>query len=908
MQLPVPETFNSHSSQIQTVLEFLKSDQNGLSQKAALARLEKVGLNELAQQDEINPARIFFRQFYSLMVGILVIAAVLSALFHHLIDAIVIAAIIVVNAIMGFIQEYKAERAIQALKKLVEPQVKVYRDGVIKVEHPRDLVPGDVVQLEEGDKIPADCRLLQVKNFQTMEASLTGESTPLEKQIEPVAATTSIAEQSNMVWMGTTVARGAAEAVVIKTGALTQFGQIATDLGSIDVAENHFEKKTRNLTKQMAVMALSLAAATFVVGFFIRQFGLEEMLLYTIATLVSALPEGLPIILVIVLAVGAQKMAQRNAIVRKLSATETLGVVSVIVTDKTGTLTQNKMAARAVALPGSPVMVTDDLPENFTSFSAEKMVEISSVCHNVRELAPASTTKSAKNGAEATKLDLIGDPTEQAIYNFAREFLSNPTGSSISVPHKLDDLPFVQELRLRASLVELASGKKEYFVVGAPEMLVRQCTQLLRDDETFDMTALERNHLSAQVRQMTAKAMRVVALAYQPVSKGVKSIDPDKLDDLILVGFLGLIDPPRPDVAAAIASARSAGIQVVMATGDHPQTAQAIAREIGLLGPEDSAKTAVITEAQISKMSDAELKKRLKQLRVFARLTPSSKFRLAKLLQSRGEVVAMTGDGVNDAPALKQANIGISMGVTGTDVAREASEIVLADDNFASIINAIEEGRTQFRNVRRTSCFLVVTSVAQSVALLIALFLGFPLPLLPLQILWLNIVTGGVTDVALAVEPSHPDILKVPPRVTQENILSRSMMPLLIGLSLVTIIIILSVFALSLPHGLEYARTSTFVALSLVLLSMMFTMRSLHGSIRKVGIFANKVVWFVFIFSLALLLIAVYFPPLQKVMRFVPLSPWVILSLAVWASGVFFLGELIKQIAPVQPRYRRVRL
>jgi P-type Ca2+ transporter type 2C len=904
MLLPIPDSFNPHSSQIETVLSFLKTEKTGLSSRSAHARQEKIGWNELPQSDQISPLRIFSRQFFSLMVGILVIAAILSIIFQHLVDAIVIVAIIIINAIMGFVQEYKAERAIQALKKMVEPQVKVYRDGVLTVENPRILMPGDVIQLEEGDRVPADCRLLQVRNFQTMEASLTGESSPIDKQLEPVQVQASVAEQTNMVWMGTTIVRGAGEAVVVRIGSQTQFGQIAADLKSIKPQENHFEKKTRSLTKQMASLAIGSAAATFLVGFFVRQFELEEMLLYTIATMVSALPEGLPIILVIVLAVGAQRMAQRNAIVRKLSATETLGVVSVIVTDKTGTLTQNKMQARSIALPGLPAVVIDELGQEAEVGNFEKLIEISSVCHNVRE---RSQSHSSGNSVSHDS-DLIGDPTEQAVYNFSRKFLGSDLGRGVLTPHKIDDLPFVQELRLRASLVELNSGKKELFSVGAPELLLRRCNRMLRQGELVDLTPAERNRLVAQVHKLTDQAMRVLAFAYLPVTKSTKEIDPEALQEMVFVGVLGIVDPPRPDVARAIVAARSAGIQVIMATGDHPQTATAIAREIGLLKPEDSTGDSVLTESHLEKLSDAELKRKLKMVRVFARLTPSSKLRLAKLLQSRGEVVAMTGDGVNDAPALKQADIGISMGITGTDVAREASEIVLADDNFASIVNAIEEGRTQFRNVRRTSCFLVVTNVSESVALLAALVIGFPLPLLPLQILWSNVITGGVTDVALAVEPSHPDVLQVPPRVTQENILSRSMMPLLLGIATATIVIILGVFAIALPHGLDYARTSVFVVLSITQLSMMFTMRSLHGSLAKIGLFTNRAIWWVFLIALALLLAAIFFPPIQNLMGFVSLSAQDMFALTVLASAVFFLGELIKQISPIRPRYRRVRL
>jgi Ca2+-transporting ATPase len=778
---------------------------------------------------------------------------------------------------------------------------------------PQDLVPGDILVLDEGDKIPADARVISCKNLQTIESALTGESYPTEKTSRTLSASASLSDQTNIVFMGTLVSRGVAEVVVVATSISTQFGKIAENLQTITELPNHYEKRTRKLSSQMVVVAVSSAAITFLVGFFIRQFELYDMIIYTIATLVSALPESLPIILVLVLAVGAQRMAKRNAIVRRLPATETLGVVSVIMTDKTGTLTKNEMQAQRILLPHQDIievhageaedtierlLTQNNQPLIFDKHQQlQKILTIAALCNNLTQWVDTLGSGTFKNK------ESVGDPTEHALLQLAiKTGMYDKTYSNL--PEKIDDLPFVQELRLRASLVSdrTDSHEKEVLVIGAPEAIIERCSFYMHNNKIDRWKKSEKDAFITETHALTNQAMRVIACAYVKTSPQQKKVSKSDLQNLVFVGCVGLFDPPRPEVNQAIATALAAGIRVIMATGDHPKTALAIAKQIGLL-PETASESSVLTQDEISELTDVDLKEELQTKIILARLTPSTKLRVAKILQEQGHVVAMTGDGVNDAPALKQADVGIAMGKKGTDVAREASEIVLADDNFSSIVNAIEEGRVQFSNVRRTSYFLIATNVAESLGLLIALLLGFPLPLLPLQILWLNIVTGGVTDIALTTEPAHKDVMRVKPRNPSENILIANFIPLFLTIVASMVLVLLGVFLYFLPEGVEKARTAAFAVISISQLFNMFTMRSLHQSVFEIGLFSNKIVNIVFCISLTLMLIVMYIPKLQQTFGFVSLTQYELSGIAVISLLVFVAAEVVKKIRPAGSTY-----
>lgn len=896
-------TSQPHGLEAQQVLSELDVTlEYGLTSSEAANRLQLFGENSLPIDSAITPFAIFLRQLKSVMVVILFAAALLSWVLGHPLDAGVIFGLIIVNILIGFYQEYKAEQAISSLKKLVETDVKVRRDGELLLLKQKELVPGDILLLEAGDKIPADCRLVVAQNFQTIESALTGESSAVEKETTQVASAALIPERSNMIYMGTLAAAGTAEAVVVATATYTQLGQIAERLGEIKQTETHYDQITRKLSTMMAVVAVCSAIITFIIGYFVRQFDLYQMITFTTATLISALPESLPIILVVVLTIGAQRMAKHHAIVRRLSSIETLGVVSVIMTDKTGTLTLNQMRARQLQFPDQAPISIDQKKKRIDSAESNLIQNGQPVFFDQNEqlnlaLQIAGTCHTIKKGKSG---QLIGDPTEAALYALAAQ-VGLYHSKKECLPKKMDDMPFVQHLRLRACLAQQDMKNTRLFVVGAPESVLERTTSVYSEKGDLSWNSDTKETVTDQIKGMTSQGMRVLALAYKEVPPGNDNIELNQLTDLTYVGALGLIDPPRPEVREAIKTARQAGIRVVMTTGDHPLTAKAIALEVGLI---NETATSVLTEKEVSEMSDFQLLKAMETTSVFARLSPNSKLRIAQLFQSRGHVVAMTGDGVNDAPALKQADVGISMGQVGTDVAREASDIVLADDNFASIINAVREGRTQFGNVRRTSSFLIITNVAESAALLLTLLLGFPLPLLPLQILWLNVITGGVTDFALATEPSHDNVMKVAPRDPKENIITPTLLPLFLSIVVAMVILVLGVFVFFLSEGETKARTAAFAVLSVTQLLNMINLRALHHSVLKIGLFSNATVNYVFVISFALMLLVLYVPFLQNLFNFAPLS-LAELSSIIAASVILFLGaELIKQFYPAGTKYR----
>ncbi len=881
-----------HSISPEALLEKLESSGKGLSKEEAGKRLEKHGRNEIPEKKARNPVLIFLKQFNNMMIYILILAALISFLIGHMVDVYVIVAIVVINGIIGFFQEYKAESAIRALKKMIVPHAKVYRGDLMQIDA-RELVPGDVILLEEGDRIPADARLIEMKNLRTVEASLTGESFPVEKSLKALHEKTPMADRKNMVWMGTFVAGGTARAVVVSTGASTEIGKVAEHIGNIKRGRSHFEEKTDKLAKQMALLACIGAFLIVPIGFFVGEFSFTEIFLFAIASLVSGIPEGLPAVMAIVLATGAHKMAGRKAIVRNLPATETLGIVDLIATDKTGTLTENTMNVEEIFLPGEPVIkVTGSGWKPFGDFMQErgkifplenpqlsKLLHISSVCNN-----------SSLND----DYTIIGDPTEAALVVLAEKAGLARRELKES---RMDDLPFNPELKYRASLSVLVEEerRKEIYVVGAPEAVLEHSSHVMRNGVRMEKNSENKGEILEKVDGMTGKAMRVLALAYRPAAPESVSLSEDMVTELTFVGIVGMIDPPRPEVRLAIAKAMRAGIRVIMTTGDHRGTALAIAKEIGLASGGET-----LTERELLDMSKKEFGEAVRTVNVFARLTPGMKLKIAETLQNQGHVVAMTGDGVNDAPALKKSDIGISMGIIGTDVARESSEIILADDNFATIVNAIEEGRIVFENVRKASFFLVTTNFAEHMTFLSALLLFRNLVLLPTQILWLNLVTDGVTGVSLAMEPGHGDVLEGRPRKPKEDILSREIVPFLLLMMSIMVILTIAVFSFFLPH-MEKARTGAFVIMSLTQLFNLLNMRSLDKSVFRIGLLSNRYSAGALLLSAGFLFLVVYVPFFQEIFNFVPLSPVELASAIALSSLVLWAGELYKFIVNKRP-------
>ncbi|UCG95239.1 MAG: HAD-IC family P-type ATPase [archaeon] len=880
-----------HSMPPEEVLRTLGSGPRGLSNEEAEKRLEKYGRNEIPEKKATNPVFVFLKQFNNLMIYILIVAALISFLIGHVIDTYVIVFVIFVNAAIGFVQEEKAETAIRALKKMIVPHAKVYRGDLVKTDA-RSLVPGDVILLEEGDRIPADARLLDIKNLRTVESSLTGESFPVDKQLKVFPEKTQLADRKNMVWMGTFVAGGRAKAVVVHTGMQTAIGKVAEDIGKIEKKKTHFKNKTDKLAKQMAIIASAGAFIAFPIGYFVKGIEFSQIFLFTIASLVSGIPEGLPAVMAVVLALGARRMAKRNAIIRTLPATDTLGVVNVIATDKTGTLTENTMNVRRVVLPGQEEIEVSgsgwEPQGNF--FQDKKKINPSENRHLSRLLKIASACNNSKVLKKDGRYEIMGDPTEAAILTLAKK------ASVDGFQDRIDDLPFNPELKYRASLSVLVEGdrKRQIYVVGAPEAVLQHSRYVFRSNVPEEMTKETEEDILGRVNKLTDKAMRVLALAYRDVSSDTKNLSEEMVKDLTFVGIVGMIDPPRPEAKEAVLKAKQAGVRVIMTTGDHKGTAIAIAREIGLVQEETPR---ALTEQELRELSEQEFEKVVSEVSIFARLTPGMKLRIAETLQKQGKIVAMTGDGVNDAPALKKSDIGVSMGIIGTDVARESSDIVLADDNFASIVNAIEEGRIVFNNVRRSSFFLITTNFAESVTFITGLLMfpkEFSLILLPTQVLWLNLVTDCVTGASLAAEPGHGQVLREKPRKAEEEILNREIVPFLVLMVGIMVFLTIGSYIFYLPQGLEKARTGAFVIMSFTQLFNLLNMRSLKNSVFRIGLLSNRYSVAALLLSVAFLFVVIYIPFLREVLQFSYMGFTEMATLVLISSSVLVAGELYK--------------
>lgn len=887
-----------HSSKVEDALTALESEFTGLEEQEAKNRLEKYGPNEIAEKKKQSLIVLFLKQFNSPLIYILFIAAVISFFFGKIIDTYVILFVIAVNAIIGFVQEFQAEKSIEALKKMIVATAKVFRSGELKEVKTADLVPGDVVFLEEGDKIPADGRIIESKNFRTQESSLTGESFPVNKSPNIVRENITIGDRSNMVWMGTFAVAGNAHVLVTATGGKTVLGEIAASIEKIKHKKWHFEQKTEHLAKLLAVIAFIASALVFFVGFFIRGFSFPEIFIFTIASLVSSIPEGLPAVITIVLAIGAHRMANKNAIVRTLPSIETLSVVDTIVTDKTGTLTQNTITAEEVFLPKQEMISVsgdgwkpngnfhqnEEIIMPFDNNQLSKLLHVAAVCNNAKVVKE-----------ENEEYSVIGDPTEAALAVLAEKSgLREEVVKEYQV--QVSDLPFNSENKYRATLVELKrnNNKKEIYVVGAPEFLINMSSCFLEKNTCKKVSQKDKKEFIDMVEQAANQGLRTVAVAYKEMPKETKDIHTDLVKDLNFAGIIAMKDPLRHDVKDAVKKAHRAGIRVIMATGDHKGTALSIAREIGLVGKRKKNSPEVLTGMELENMDDKSFAEAVSHVSVFARLTPQMKYKIADALQKIGRTIAMTGDGVNDAAALKKADIGISMGVIGTDVARESSEIVLADDNFASIMSAIEEGRVVFNNTRRVSSFVITTTFAGNTTILSTMFLGLPLPFLPIHILWINLVTDTVSGATLATEPVHENVLRMPPRRTKDNILTKEFLPFIIFMALFMALLTVTVFTFNVAYDVKKAMTSAFVVLALTQLFNMFNLRSLTSSIFKIKFLTNKNSIIGFFISIVLILLVLYLPFLQGVFQFYKISLAEFFVFFLISSLVLFVGELYK--------------
>ena len=881
-----------HSLKPKEILDELLTTPNGLTNKEAKERLTTYGPNEIPEGKSISIFYLILKQFKSWLVIILIIAAIISWFANHILDTWVIIAVVFINAGIGFLQEFRADKAIASLRKMIVKTAKVLRDGKLTTVLSSQLVPGDIIVLEEGDSIPADGRIIHSKNLRTMEASLTGESLPVSKKEEIFPVETTLADRKNMVWKGTFVAGGYAKIVVTGTGIKTAIGNISETLGKIEVKRTNFMKKTNVLAKQMSVIAISSALFIFLTGYFYRHFEIEEILLISIAALVAAVPEGLPAVISIVLAIGANRMAKRNAIVREFTATETLGAVTAILTDKTGTLTQNSLTVRNVFIPGSPdytITGTGWFPAgNFIQNETIIDIENNSCLQKLLKIAAVSNNSEFRHDNQTDTYELIGDPTEGALSVLARKGSVKYENFQLN---KLDDLPFDSVNKFRATLIK-ENNKIELYVTGAPEKILERSVSLLTHEGESELQQKAKEKIQQKISEWSNQAMRVIALAYK--KQDTNKIDEQTIDDLVFVGITGMIDPPRPDSKDAVEKCKQAGIRVIMVTGDHVNTAVAIARSTGII--EDTAKNDVValTEQQLLQLNKDEFDKAIRNTSVFARLSPKMKLKIARHLQNMGHLIAMTGDGVNDAPALKQADVGISMGIMGTDVARESSDLVLADDNFATVVNAVEEGRIVFTNSRQTSFFLVTTNIAESVTLLVSILIGLPLPLTATQILWLNLVTDGVTGMALATEPGHGEIMKSRPLLKNENILNKEILPFLFINVIIMVGLSLAVFYYYSNISIEKGRTGVFIVMAFTQLFNVFNLRNIYKSVFEIGLFSNKYINLAVGVSTLLLILATEVPVLATLFNFESLYIVDLLLLFSLSSLVLWASELYK--------------
>ena len=867
---------NCYQLSVNEVISSLNSNPTGLNSEEVLMRRNKWGENVLLAKQVESPIWLFLKQFNNGLVYVLLLAAIISAIFNNWVEFWIIIVIEFVNSIIGFYQEYRSEKAVAALAQKISVKTKVYRDGHLEEHEAKDLVPGDIIILEEGDKVPADARLIEVIEFQTIEAALTGESQPSYKSIDTIVDEVAVGDRANSVWMGTLVATGWAKAVVVATGMSTQIGTIADDIQKLPMEKTHFHTQTATLARQLAIFAFSSAIILFMIGFWFRNLPLYEMIGFTLSALVGGIPESLPVVLVVVLAIGAKRMSDRKAIIRSLPVTESLAVMDTIITDKTGTLTENNMTVQKVwvldedivDITGRGLDKNGEFKQNNSSITPldypaiSQLLHIAGLAHNgqvYEEVMP--------DGSKSTKS--LGDPTEVALAVLSmkgglnKDLLDNEW-------KRLADLPFRSENKFRTTyLHNISQDTHQLMAIGASETLLNLSNKIL--DKQGNLISLTDEHIqeiNQQVVNLSKQAMRVIALAYKDETSGLKSINADNVTDLVFVGIVGIIDPPRVEVAQAIAQAKQAGIRVIMATGDHKDTALAIAKSIGLIDDTGEA----LTDSEIQELSDTELYKKLQKISVLARLSPRTKMRVADILQKHKHIVAMTGDGVNDAPALKKADIGIAMGIRGTDVAREASDIVLTDDNFVSIISAVEEGRVIFRNVQQTSIFLITTSVAEILLFMLSLSLGLPLPLLAIQVLCLNLVTNGISDIALATERSHKNILLEKPLPVNMPVVSPNTYPYIIIMTLTMTGLGFWIYLSYLGNGIEQARTMFFLSLAIMQLANTYNMRSPKESLFRIGFFSNPMINLAVIASSLILVAMIMLPLLQNILQFTPVS------------------------------------
>jgi len=927
---------------VDEVLDRLGGRREGLSRDEALRRLQEYGPNELVETGAKSPWRILAQQFTSVLIIILIIAAIASAALGDYADAVVIVAIVILNGLLGFRQEYKAEKTMNALRKLAAPMVRVRRGGQVVEVASADLVPGDVVVIEAGNVIPADGRLIQSASLRAQEAALTGESEPVEK-IEAALDQPDIplADRVNMLYMGTSASYGRGELVVTATGMQTELGKIAGMIQSVDQEATPLQKRLSQLGRWLAVAALVLVVIIFAEGL-LQGEGLRIMFLTAVSMAVAAVPEGLPAIVTVALSLGAQRMLKRKALIRKLPAVETLGSVTVICSDKTGTLTENRMTVVILDILGHEVDLQQEMkrdhPAPLAAADAGRARELLQDKPAVPLLITAGAlcndsilqlvTIGTEDDGSRQEYRALGDPTEGAIVIAAAQLGLLKTELDRAFP-RVGELPFESERKrmttVHARPLETIYGLEEMndqlaeddaeavaFTKGALESILPLATGVWDGERVIPLNDEQRLRAQKANDELAARGMRVLAVAFRTLStapggEGAPALTVDDLErDLVLIGLIGMIDPARAEAKDAVRTALTAGIRPAMITGDQPLTAARIAAQVGIVTPEEAAAPdfRVLTGTDLEALSPEELAEAVREVSVYARVAPEQKLTIVQALQEQGHVVAMTGDGVNDAPALRKADIGVAMGITGTDVAKEAADMVLMDDNFATIVAAVREGRAIYDNVRKFIKYLMATNVGELAVMLIAPFIGMPLPLLPLQILWMNLVTDGLPGLALGFEPPERRVMQRPPHPPSEGIFSRGLGSHIMWAGPLMGVIALIAGWLYWRAGDEAWQTMLFTVLTISQMFHLLARRQERESLFKIGLFSNKLLLGAVILTILLQFALIYVPFLQNIFDLQALDLSHIVIAFVISSAIFWLIEAQKLFARRRERRR----
>ncbi|MCL5795848.1 MAG: HAD-IC family P-type ATPase [Patescibacteria group bacterium] len=880
---------------VSAIFDQYKTSSLGLTSTKAKERQARYGLNQIAQKEKTNYLLHFLLQFTSPLVYILIIAAIISGILGHLTDTWLILVIVLFNALIGWIQEIKAEKSLQALKKIIALRTKVIRDNEEVELSAIDLVPGDIIVIEEGTRIPADSRLIEAKDLKIDESILTGESVPNYKTISPLPSSTPLADQTNMVFASTIAVGGRGRAVVVNIGKNTEIGEIGQEITALEEENSPLILKIKDLSKKILYYVLIVCLAFFVLGL-IRGMNFFEMFLTSVAAAVAVIPEGLPAVITLTLTIGVHQLSKQSAIIRKLVAVEALGSVTVIATDKTGTLTLNQMTVEKMYLSNRIIDVSGKGYWPLGSFKEKGQIIKKDDRQITNFLKIAILCNNASLIREDDNWHILGDPTEGSLITLAAKF--GIYKEDVQFKHlRLDEVPFSSEYHFMATLHSLT--KNNFVAVkGSIEKILHLSKYIQTKNGIILLNKTKKQEIIALAHTWAGQAYRIIACAYKKVSTKTKNISINNVNSLIFTGFCAIEDPPRLEAASAIKKSQLAGIRPIMVTGDHPATALAIAVKLGIAKPNSE----VITGYNWQKLSKEQLKKKIEVTNVYARISPWQKLEIIDFLQKNGEIVGMTGDGVNDAPVLKKANIGIAMGIGGTDVAREASEMILVDNNFATLVNAITIGRTIFSNIRKAVFFLISTNIGEAMTLLFSLLIGLPLPLIAVQILWTNVITDSYGGLSLTMESADNNVMRQAPRPINEGILTKNITLRSVIIATIMAIITLSLFFFYIKSGasLEKSRSIAFATMSFLQIMNLFNARSFKKSIFHNSFFTNKYLLLAVLTSVVLTVATVSWPIFTKLFQTVPLDSldWFrVISFSVLIIVVVEIEKIIRKIS-----------